>query len=401
MTTSTRGSCRRGEAPKALRRDFPEERVKVSVSGDPGQLSRDIADTTMERCAHGVRVIIKAVVVEGRSVAEVAPTSSPAAGSTSCWPATAKAARRVAKSARAGPGRRRPRCPQRSRTRSLRCASPSPRRATPEPTRSTTTGPRRRSPPAEGTPRCRHGAVGGHHLASAVPAGLRRPQPQKPPRSSRKRFYAELPNECWQAERPPRPAAGRLPSTRTSTRVPPRPNAVRRPNALSGLASTLARHAGRAPGPSSIARPRLLLRLTVRPRIGALGRRTPLRRLRCSHQGRTARRMLTGLRRGPPPGASGPHRHRGRAAFATAASWHHIGIGREAYAGVRVLLLVKDLRADRHRGRRTAPPPHATRLTRLLRYQPRGPVPRIVLDRPGCIVTRRTRNPSHAWSSLA
>ncbi len=44
------------------------------------------------------------------------------------------------------------------------------------------------------------GAVGGHHLADPVPAGLRHPQPHKRPHSSWKRFCAELPNECWQAD---------------------------------------------------------------------------------------------------------------------------------------------------------------------------------------------------------
>ncbi len=57
-----------------------------------------------------------------------------------------------------------------------------------------------------------------------------------------------------------------------------------------------------------------------------------------------------------------PHRALGRhtpaEAFAARTKLHHIGIGR-AHGGVRVLLLVKDLDVDRHRGRRTAPPPHA------------------------------------------
>jgi hypothetical protein len=35
-----------------------------------------------------------------------------------------------------------------------------------------------------------------HHLAGLVPAGLRHPQPQKRPKSSWRRFQAELPNQC-------------------------------------------------------------------------------------------------------------------------------------------------------------------------------------------------------------
>ena len=42
--------------------------------------------------------------------------------------------------------------------------------------------------------------VGGDHLAGAVRRGFVTPQPQKRPKSSWRRFQAELPNECWQAD---------------------------------------------------------------------------------------------------------------------------------------------------------------------------------------------------------
>ncbi len=155
--------------------------------------------------------VIKAVVVEGRSVAEVAAAHV----ISRSWLYELLARYRQGgeeglKSARAGPGRRRPRCPQRSRTRSLRCASPSPRRAsTPEPTRSTTTS------PAEGTPRCRRWPPSGE----CCPGGAS----SSPSRRSALavRGSGSMPSCPTSAGRPtrPLPAAGRLPSTtlRTST----------------------------------------------------------------------------------------------------------------------------------------------------------------------------------------
>ena len=139
--------------------------------------------------------VINAVVVEGRSVAEVAASHD----ISRSWLYELLARYREQGDDALKPGSRRPR----SSPTQVASAMEDDRGAAQEPQRR---GPRRRRsddplppialPPSTAT----GGAVSGDDLAHPVPTGLVVPQPHKRPRSSWKRFQAELPNECWQAD---------------------------------------------------------------------------------------------------------------------------------------------------------------------------------------------------------
>ena len=136
--------------------------------------------------------VINAVLVEGRSVAEVAA----AHGISSSWVYELLARyRRDGDTGwslvRNDPRPHRRESPMRLRMKSSRCASCSPRKASTL-DRKRSTGTFRRT--------SRAGAVGFDDLAGAVPTRVHRPSTPQATEASFVRFEAQLPNECWQAD---------------------------------------------------------------------------------------------------------------------------------------------------------------------------------------------------------